>query len=130
MCQDWNDHMRGHPSTTDIAFGSIVLMRRRAADANAALKQGMPCMRCAHPTCKHGFARLGVMACPQCEAGTVVLDAVSFPKWRLDCSRCNYLVYLPPDLHAVKVTSHACEVRTRLHRAPRVAQTCIHHSSY
>lgn len=72
----------------------------------------MPCMRCAHPTCKHGFARLGVMACPECEVGSVVLDAVSFPKWRLDCSHCNYLVYLPPDLHSVKVTPDSCEVRT------------------
>lgn len=50
------------------------------------------------------------MSCPECEAGSVVLDAVSFPKWRLDCNHCNYLVYLPPDLHSVRVSASTCEV--------------------
>ena len=70
----------------------------------------MPCPQCAHPSCKHGFARMGVMACPDCEEGTIVLDPVSHPRWRLDCNRCPHLVYLPPDLHTVKVTSRLCQV--------------------
>ncbi len=33
----------------------------------------------------------------------MVLDPVSTPRWRLDCNRCNFLIYLPPNLHNVKV---------------------------
>lgn len=41
-----------------------------------------------------------------------VLDPVSAPKWRVDCNRCNFLVYLPPNLHSVKVSkTKQCEVR-------------------
>ena len=25
------------------------------------------------------------------------------PQWRLDCNRCSFLVYLPPNLHSAKV---------------------------
>jgi hypothetical protein len=32
-----------------------------------------------------------------------VLDPVSGPKWRLDCNRCSFLVYLPQGLHAAAV---------------------------
>ena len=46
-------------------------------------------------------------------AGTLVLDPVSAPKWRLDCSRCNFLIYLPSDLHAVRVSRRTCEVTYR-----------------
>lgn len=40
-------------------------------------------------------ARMGVAPCPACEgeaAGTLVLDPVSAPAWRLDCSRCSFLI--------------------------------------
>lgn len=62
---------------------------------------------CAHhafPFCHHAFARpcpppqparMGVAPCPACEgeaAGTLVLDPVSAPAWRLDCSRCSFLI--------------------------------------
>lgn len=40
----------------------------------------------------------------------LVLDPVSAPKWRLDCSRCDFLVYLPPNLHHAKVSKERCEV--------------------
>ena len=37
------------------------------------------------------------------QAGTLVLDPVSAPSWRLDCSRCSFLLYLPKNLHGAKV---------------------------
>lgn len=88
-------------------------------------KPGMPCTTCLHPTCANAPARLGVMPCPACpagasigasgsasSAGTLVLDPLSGPKWRLDCNRCNFLIYLPKELHSAKVSrSETCEVR-------------------
>lgn len=41
----------------------------------------------------------------------LVLDPVSAPKWRLDCSRCSFLIYLPKELHDVKVSKERCGVR-------------------
>lgn len=28
-----------------------------------------------------------------------------------DCNRCNFLIYLPPNLHSARVTKDCCEVR-------------------
>jgi len=77
---------------------------------------GMACTTCTHPSCKHSFLRKGVAPCPECGSdnpdeigGTLVLDPVSAPKWRLDCNLCNVVVYLPPDLHSVKVSKTECE---------------------
>ena len=72
---------------------------------------GMPCTTCTHPTCRHSPARQGVLSCPEGSCGgTLVLDPVSAPNWRLDCSRCNVLIYLPKNLHMVKVcASEACD---------------------
>ena len=78
-----------------------------AEGAAASLKAGMACTACLHPTCRHAPSRQGVMPCAECEAGTLVLDPVSAPRWRLDCSRCSFLVYLPPSLHDVKVARGA-----------------------
>ncbi|KAI8468313.1 MAG: DNA topoisomerase [Monoraphidium minutum] len=75
----------------------------------ASMKPGMPCTTCLHPTCKHAPSRQGVMQCPECQAGMLVLDPVSGPKWRLDCSRCSFLLYLPKELHAAKVARDSCE---------------------
>ncbi|KXZ51646.1 hypothetical protein GPECTOR_11g100 [Gonium pectorale] len=74
-------------------------------------KAGMPCSTCPHPTCPHSLAQHGVFPCPNpgCQGGTVVLDPVSAPKWRLDCNRCNFLMYLPANLHSAKVTKDTCE---------------------
>ncbi|EFJ52569.1 hypothetical protein VOLCADRAFT_79203 [Volvox carteri f. nagariensis] len=75
-------------------------------------KAGMPCSTCTHPTCPHSLASNGVFPCPNpgCSGGTVVLDPVSAPKWRLDCNRCNFLMYLPPNLHSAKVLpKETCE---------------------
>ncbi|KAF6259333.1 DNA topoisomerase [Scenedesmus sp. NREL 46B-D3] len=66
-------------------------------------KLGMPCTSCLHPTCKNSPAQQGVLACPECAVGLLVLDPVSAPRWRLDCSRCSFLIYLPKELHAAKV---------------------------
>lgn len=79
----------------------------------------MACTTCPHPTCRHSFLRKGVAPCPECGAegeagksggGTLVLDPVSAPKWRLDCNMCNVVVYLPPDLHSAKSTKQRCPV--------------------
>ncbi|KIY99766.1 topoisomerase (DNA) III beta, partial [Monoraphidium neglectum] len=53
----------------------------------ASMKPGMPCTTCLHPTC------------PECQAGMLVLDPVSGPKWRLDCRQLLTSFappYLPP----------------------------------
>lgn len=42
--------------------------------------------------------------------GMLVLDPVSAPRWRLDCSRCSFLIYLPKDLHDARVSKERCEV--------------------
>ena len=66
---------------------------------------GMPCTTCQHPTCRHSPARNGIGACAACENGTLVLDPVSAPAWRINCNLCDFLMYLPKDLHKVKVGS-------------------------
>lgn len=68
---------------------------------------GMPCSLCRHPTCRHSVIKQGVCACPECD-GTLVLDPVSAPKWRLDCNKCNCLVYLPYNSHRISTTDEHC----------------------
>lgn len=68
---------------------------------------GMPCFLCPHPTCRHSLISQGVCACPQCN-GTLVLDPVSYPKWRLYCNMCNCLVYLPHGAHRISTTRERC----------------------
>jgi len=59
-----------------------------------------------------GVLLRSVSWCPSAACALQVLDPVSAPKWRLDCNRCNFLIYLPPNLHSVKVSKTAqCEVR-------------------
>lgn len=64
---------------------------------------GMPCATCHHPTCRHSPARQGVTTCPQCQEGTLVLDPISAPIWRIDCPLCDFLMYLPKSLHKAKI---------------------------
>ncbi|KAL6009571.1 DNA topoisomerase 3-beta-1 [Asimina triloba] len=52
-------------------------------------------------------AAQGVCACPECN-GTLVLDPVSAPKWRLYCNMCNCLVYLPQGAHKISTTRERC----------------------
>ena len=70
---------------------------------------GMPCTTCLHPTCRHSPARNGIGPCAACEGGTLILDPVSAPSWRINCNMCDFLMYLPKDLHKVKVGSGECE---------------------
>ena len=70
----------------------------------------MPCTLCPHPTCKHSMIRQAVSSCPECESGSLVLDPVSAPKWRVDCNRCSFLIYLPEHLHNAKLSKDQCEV--------------------
>lgn len=82
----------------------------RVESGLGAGKGGMPCATCPHPTCQHAPARTGVVPCPSCTGGTLVLDPVSAPKWRLDCNRCAVLIYLPKDLHSARVSrSDTCD---------------------
>lgn len=79
-------------------------------ESAAGSRAGMPCSTCPHPTCPQSLANQGVAPCPNCDGGTLVLDPVSMPKWRLDCNKCSFLMYLPPNLHAAKVLKKdACE---------------------
>ncbi|KAL2531014.1 DNA topoisomerase 3-beta [Forsythia ovata] len=68
---------------------------------------GMPCFLCPHPTCQHSMISQGVCACPECN-GTLVLDPVSAPKWRLYCNMCNCLVFLPEGAHRISTTRDHC----------------------
>ncbi|KAJ7957287.1 DNA topoisomerase [Quillaja saponaria] len=68
---------------------------------------GMPCFLCPHPTCPHSLVAQGVCACPEC-SGTLVLDPVSAPKWRLHCNMCNCLVFLPEGAHRISTTQERC----------------------
>ncbi|XP_052188830.1 DNA topoisomerase 3-beta isoform X2 [Diospyros lotus] len=68
---------------------------------------GMPCFLCPHPTCRHSLIAQGVCACPECN-GTLVLDPVSAPKWRLFCNMCNCLVFLPEGAHRISTTKERC----------------------
>lgn len=68
---------------------------------------GMPCFLCPHPTCRHSMIAQGVCACPECN-GTLVLDPVSAPKWRLYCNMCNCLVFLPQGAHRITATQEQC----------------------
>ncbi|KAL0366648.1 UNVERIFIED_CONTAM: DNA topoisomerase 3-beta [Sesamum radiatum] len=68
---------------------------------------GMPCFLCPHPTCQHSMISQGVCACPECD-GTLVLDPVSAPRWRLYCNMCNCLVSLPEGAHRISTTKDHC----------------------
>ncbi|KAL0368667.1 UNVERIFIED_CONTAM: DNA topoisomerase 3-beta [Sesamum calycinum] len=68
---------------------------------------GMPCFLCPHPTCQHSMISQGVCACPECD-GTLVLDPVSAPRWRLYCNMCNCLVSLPEGAHRISTTRDHC----------------------
>ncbi|GMH18631.1 hypothetical protein Nepgr_020472 [Nepenthes gracilis] len=68
---------------------------------------GMPCFLCPHPTCQHSVIAQGVCACPEC-SGTLVLDLISAPKWRLCCNLCNCLIFLPQGAHRISTTPKHC----------------------
>ncbi|CAI5495264.1 unnamed protein product [Closterium sp. Naga37s-1] len=63
---------------------------------------GMACTSCGHVSCRHSLVSMGVCPCPECE-GTLVLDPVSTPKWRLDCNRCSCVVFIKANVHRMAV---------------------------
>ena len=70
--------------------------------------KGMACTNCTIPTCEHSLVKTVVMGCNEdkCE-GSVILDPVSFPKWKMNCNMCNYCVFLPEG--AKKISLHSDE---------------------
>ena len=48
---------------------------------------------------------MGVSNCPECEAGVLVLDPASIPKWKLVCNKCDVIVRLFEDAAKVSVNS-------------------------
>eukprot|EP01090_Pellita_catalonica_P021400 TRINITY_DN7999_c0_g1_i1.p1 TRINITY_DN7999_c0_g1~~TRINITY_DN7999_c0_g1_i1.p1 ORF type:complete len:842 (-),score=130.49 TRINITY_DN7999_c0_g1_i1:22-2547(-) len=79
------------------------------------MNEGSGCNRCPHPKCKQSMVANSVLDCPQCESGKIVLDVNSFPKWKMDCNHCNYVIYLPEKAHKIATTDDKCEsCETRL----------------
>lgn len=75
--------------------------------SNSQKGSGMPCFLCPHPTCRHSLITQGVCACPEC-SGTLVLDPISAPNWKLFCNMCNCLVLLPQGAHRISTTRDQC----------------------
>ena len=69
---------------------------------------GSTCSSCIHPTCMHGVNSLGVSGCVECEAGVLVLDPASIPKWKLVCNKCDVIVRIFEDAAKVSVLSEDC----------------------
>lgn len=87
----------------DTLFGAV----KSGTSGKLGKGAGMPCFLCPHPTCRHSVIAQGVCACPEC-SGTLVLDPVSAPKWRLNCNMCNCLVFLPQGAHRISTTPDRC----------------------
>ncbi|CAN6722764.1 unnamed protein product [Malus baccata var. baccata] len=87
----------------DTLFGAV----KSGPSGKLGKGAGMPCFLCPHPTCRHSLIAQGVCACPDC-SGTLVLDPVSAPKWRLCCNMCNFLVLLPQGAHQISTTRERC----------------------
>lgn len=96
-----------HPPFEEVDAMVMVATGTGKGDRGSKAGGGMPCTFCLHPTCRHSMVKQGVCACPECN-GTLVLDPVSGPKWRLDCNRCNCLVYLPQNAHRIATTDEVC----------------------
>ncbi|GFP80697.1 DNA topoisomerase 3-beta [Phtheirospermum japonicum] len=87
----------------DNLFGASTM----AGAVKSSKGAGMPCFLCPHPTCQHSMISQGVCACPECN-GTLVLDPISAPRWRLYCNMCNCLVSLPEGAHKISTTRDHC----------------------
>ncbi|KAG5531444.1 hypothetical protein RHGRI_026156 [Rhododendron griersonianum] len=88
-------------------IGSLFGASKAGGSVQLGKGAGMPCFLCPHPTCQHSLIAQGVCACPECN-GTLVLDPVSAPKWRLFCNMCNCLVFLPEGAHRITTTEERC----------------------
>ena len=72
------------------------------------MKTGSNCSNCTHPTCGHGLNSLGVSQCVDCDAGVLVLDPASIPKWKLVCNGCDTIVRIFEDASKVSVLTEEC----------------------
>jgi DNA topoisomerase-3 len=61
------------------------------------MKKGMGCNECTHPSCPNSLAVIGVSSCVECDAGTLVLDPMSAPKWRIVCNRSVVAITCEPN---------------------------------
>ena len=75
------------------------------------MKRGSACIRCAHPTCAHSLAKVGVGECDECEEGWLVIDPNSGPKWKVFCNsdKCNLLLHLCQDAVKLTVSDDVCQ---------------------
>jgi len=69
----------------------------------------MGCNNCPHPTCPNSMAHYGIMECPECGEGTVVLDPASGPNWRLDCNLCYWMLFIAEGAHKITPCPDVCE---------------------
>ncbi|KAL6526662.1 hypothetical protein OROGR_015752 [Orobanche gracilis] len=88
-------------------IGNLFGASKTAGAVKPSKGAGMPCFLCPHPTCQHSMISQGVCACPECD-GTLVLDPISAPRWRLCCNTCNCLVSLPEGAHRISTTRDHC----------------------
>jgi len=65
------------------------------------MKKGMCCNECTHPSCPNSLVMTGVSACVECDSGTLVLDVMSAPKWRIACNRSAACVPCVSDFHII-----------------------------
>lgn len=72
-------------------------------------RKGMSCSFCTIPTCENSMVRTAVMGCNEekCD-GTVLLDPVSAPKWKMACNKCNYCIFLPEGAKKISLSSDKC----------------------
>lgn len=61
------------------------------------------CNQCLHPTCPEGLNMNGIASCFQCEDGTLVLDPSSRPKWKVECNKCDVILFLFENANKITV---------------------------
>lgn len=73
------------------------------------------CNQCFHPTCPEGFHMNGIASCFQCDDGTLVLDRLSRPKWKVKCNKCNVMFHLFEGAHKITIDKNEeCECGAQL----------------
>jgi len=72
-------------------------------------QKGWGCNQCPHPTCINSVVHNGILDCPECEEGTMVLDPASGPKWKADCNLCAYILKLPQNVYKITPSGDHCE---------------------
>ncbi len=79
-------------------------------DAAAGGSKGMPCSECTVPHCAFSLQKLAVCPCDnEACSGTMVLDLISAPKWKMACSVCNSALMLPEGAKKISVSDNICQ---------------------